>query len=327
MNLPTTRYINPFTDFGFKRLFGSESYKELLIDFLNTLLPPRHQIQDLSYRQNERLGKTEVDRKAIFDLYCQSSSGEHFIVELQKAKQKYFRDRSVFYASFPIQEQALTGEWNFQLSAVYMVGILDFVFDEDRDDTEKYFHQVKLTEIATHKIFYDKLTLLYLELPKFKKSEDEVTSHFEKWLYAFKHLASLQDRPAKLQERIFTRLFEAASIAKFTPAERTEYEDSLKVYRDLKNSLDTAIEEGREQGREEGRAEGRAEGWATGWATGEAEGRASGRAEGKAEGKAEGQLESARQIAKNLLNSGMSLEAVAQMVSLPLSELQTLKEK
>jgi predicted transposase/invertase (TIGR01784 family) len=228
MTAPISPYINPFTDFGFKRLFGSESYKELLIDFLNTILPSHHQIQDLTYRQNERLGKTESDRKAIFDLYCQSSSGEHFIVEIQKAKQKYFRDRSVFYASFPIQEQALTGEWNLKLSAVYMVGILDFVFDEDKDDTERYFHQVKSTEITTNRIFFDKLTFLCLELPKFKKSEDELTTHFEKWLYAFKHLASLQDRPAKLQERIFTRLFEAANIAKFTPTERIEYEDSLK---------------------------------------------------------------------------------------------------
>ena len=320
MNTPSSKYINPFTDFGFKRLFGSESYKELLIDFLNTILPPHHQIKDLTYRQSEQLGNTMVDRKAIFDLYCQSSSGEHFIVEMQKAKQKYFKDRSVFYASFPIQAQAATGEWDFRLSAVYLVGLLDFVFDDEVADAEKYFHEVKLTEIKTHRVFYEKLSLIYLELPKFRKTEQQLESHFEKWLFAFKHLPSLHDRPAKLQERIFTKLFEAANIAKFTPAERTEYEDSLKVYRDLKNSLDTALEEGRSEGRAEGLAEGLEKGRAEGLEKGLAEGLEKGHAEGVVVGAAE----RARKIAESLLATGMAPETVAQCTGLSPDEVRKL---
>jgi predicted transposase/invertase (TIGR01784 family) len=309
------KYVNPFTDFGFKRLFGSESYKELLIDFLNTMLPERHKIKNLTYRQNERLGRSEVDRKAIFDLYCESNSGEYFIVEIQKAKQKYFKDRSIFYASFPIQEQALTGEWNFKLSAVYMVGILDFVFDDEEDVPDKYFHQVKLKEVSTNKIFYDKLTFLYLELPKFTKSEAELESHFDKWLYAFKHLSSLHDRPLKLQERIFTRLFEAAAIVRFTPTERQEYEDSLKVYRDLKNSIDTAVEEGWIQGHAKGVAEGRAEG------------RVEGHAKGRAEGLEEGQMKMAKQVAQKLLATGMNISSVADIMNLSIKEIESLMTK
>ena len=126
------QYVNLLTDFGFKRVFGSEPNKQLLIDFLNTLLPAHHQIQELSYRSTENLGNTPVDRKAIFDIYCQGQcqgqNGERFIVEIQKAKQNFFKDRSVFYASFPIQEQALQGDWNFQLAPVYSIGILDFIF-------------------------------------------------------------------------------------------------------------------------------------------------------------------------------------------------------
>ena len=100
------KYVNPLTDFGFKRLFGTEPNKILLIDFLNQLLPAKHQIQELNYARNEQLGPSDLDRKAIFDLYCIGASGERFIVEIQKAKQNYFKDRSVYYASFPIQEQA-----------------------------------------------------------------------------------------------------------------------------------------------------------------------------------------------------------------------------
>ena len=121
------RYINLLTDFGFKRLFGSEPHKALLIDFLNSILPSYHTVADISYKSNENVGNTALDRKAIFDLYCESEAGEKFIVEIQKAKQNYFKDRSVYYATFPIQEQALQGEWNYKLSSVYTIGILDFI--------------------------------------------------------------------------------------------------------------------------------------------------------------------------------------------------------
>lgn len=238
----TEKYVNPFTDFGFKKLFGSEPNKDLLIDFLNQLLPPRHQIQELTYARNEQVGRNEFDRRAIFDLFCTSPSGERFIVEMQRAKQNYFKDRSVFYATFPIQEQAPRGDWNYQLAPVYLVGILDFVFAEDKDDTE-VCHRVQLKD-QINRVFYEKLMLIYLEMPKFAKTEDELETAFDKWLYVLKHLPRLTERPAKLQERVFARLFEAAEIGKFDRAELELYEDSVKVYRDLKNVIDTAKDDG-----------------------------------------------------------------------------------
>ncbi|MBM4024039.1 MAG: Rpn family recombination-promoting nuclease/putative transposase [Planctomycetes bacterium] len=251
------RYINPFTDFGFKRLFGSEPNKDLLLDFLNELIKERGHIQDLTYLKAEQLGLSEFDRRAVFDLYCESDTGEKFIVEMQKAKQKYFKDRSVFYSTFPIREQARRGdEWDFQLNAVYTVGILDFVFDEDKDSPEYFHHHVQLMETKRKKVFFDKLTYIYLEMPKFTKTEEQLETHFDKWLYVIKNLPRLQERPRRIQERVFHRLFEAAEIARFDPAERAAYEESIKVYRDLKNVIDTGREEGREQGREEGREQG-----------------------------------------------------------------------
>lgn len=238
----TEKYVNPFTDFGFKKLFGSEPNKDLLIDFLNQLLPPQHQIQELTYARNEQVGRNEFDRRAIFDLFCTSPSGERFIVEMQRAKQNYFKDRSVFYATFPIQEQAPRGDWNYQLAPVYLVGILDFVFAEDKDDTE-VCHRVQLKD-QINRVFYEKLTLIYLEMPKFTKTEDELETPFDKWLYVLKHLPRLTERPAKLQERVFARLFEAAEIARFNRTELELYEDSVKVYRDLKNVIDTAKDDG-----------------------------------------------------------------------------------
>ncbi len=243
------RYVNPFTDFGFKKLFGSEPNKDLLLDFLNELIRERGRIQTLTYLKNDRLGSTDVDRRAVFDLYCESETGEKFIVELQKAKQKFFKDRTVFYSTFPIQEQAQRGDWDFELNAVYTIGILDFVFDEDKDSPDYFHHHVQLMETKRHKVFYDKLTYIYLEMPKFVKTEEELETHFDKWLYVIKNLSTLQERPKRIQDRIFERLFRVAEIAQFDPAERQAYEDSLKYYRDLKNVMEMQREEGREEER------------------------------------------------------------------------------
>ena len=242
------KYINPLTDFGFKKLFGTESTKVLLIDFLNQILPDR-KIKDLSYSSNEKQGKTEIDRKAIFDLYCIGDNGERFIVEMQKAKQNYFKDRSVYYASFPIQEQAKKNKWNYKLEPVYSIGILDFIFDDHKQEKE-LLHIVELKDQQCE-VFYKKLKFIYLELPKFKKKEKDLKTHFDKWVFVLTHLYKLQDRPKKLQERVFKKLFEEAEIAKFTPEEREAYEESLKHYRDINNVVNTSREEGKEEERNE----------------------------------------------------------------------------
>lgn len=239
------KYINPLTDFGFKKLFGSEPNKDLLINFLNQILPDRHKIKELSYSRNEQLGQADIERKAIFDLYCIGESGERFIVEIQKAKQNYFKDRSIYYASFPIQEQARKGDWDYKLQPVYTVGILDFIFDDHKSEDE-LLHLIELKNQRCE-VFYDKLKFIYIELPKFKKNQDQLETQFDKWLYVFRHLSELQDRPQKLQDRIFQKLFDAAEIARFSPAEREAYEESLKYYRDIKNVVDTSREEGREE--------------------------------------------------------------------------------
>ena len=279
------RYINPFTDFGFKRLFGTEMNKELLISFLNSLLQNQEEITDIRYRNTEQLGSGIMDRKAVFDVYCQNTAGEYFIVEMQKAEQDYFKDRSVFYATFPIRDQAQQGSnWDFKLKGVYTVGILDFVFPDDEYAPDCMHHEVKLMDVEDKHVFYDKLTFVYLEIPKFNKTEDQLETMMDKWLYVLRNLsklmerpAALQDmmdkwlyvlrnlsklmeRPAALQERVFNRLFEQAEIARFSKDELFDYEESLKVYRDLFNVVNSAEQKGIKKGFVKGKAEGLEEG-------------------------------------------------------------------
>ena len=215
------RYINPYTDFGFKKLFGPPLNKELLISFLNSLFEGKEVISDLTYLNGENLGDSYGD----------------------------------FYSTFAIQNQGKKGIWDFNLKGVYTVAILDFVFPDNEYPDDSLRHEVKLVDVDDKHVFYDKLTFLYLEMPKFTKTEDELETMYDKWLFVLHNLSCLMKRPAALQERVFTRLFEQAEIARYSPKERQKYEDSLKVYRDLKNVIDTAELKGQKKGFEQGSIE------------------------------------------------------------------------
>ena len=241
------RYINPYTDFGFKKLFGTELNKDLLISFLNALFDGKQVITDVRYMNSEHLGIYSGERRAIFDVYCENEQGEKFIVEMQNVYQQFFKDRNVFYSTFPIREQALQGDWNFELKSVYTIGILNFVFPEDEYSKDCLFHEVKLMDTEDKHVFFDKLTFMYIEMPKFNKTENELVTMLDKWLFVLRNLSHLMERPAALQERIFTRLFEQAEIAKFSPEDQRQYEDSIKAYRDINNAINTAKKEAKEE--------------------------------------------------------------------------------
>ena len=244
------KYINPYTDFGFKKIFGEEASKPLLIDFLNALLPERNKIIDLTFKNTEQLGLTDIDRKAIYDIYCENDKGEKFIVELQKAKQNYFKERTIYYSTFPIREQAEKGQWNYNLKAVYCIGILDFTFDDYENEPEKsaVVHTIKLKN-QENKVFYDKLTYIYLEMPNFTKQEAELTTRLDKWLYFIKNLEDFQRIPAIFKDEVFAQAFDKAELAKMGQVDLDKYENSLKIYRDLKGVIDTAFDEGKLEGK------------------------------------------------------------------------------
>lgn len=248
------RFVNFYTDFAFKKLFGSEMNKELLISFLNALLQGKEEIVDLTYKNPAHLGAVASDRKAVFDVYCETVTGEKILIEMQKAEQKYFKDRSIFYSTFPLQEFAPQGEWDFKMGKVYTIGILNFALNDT--DPGYMHHEVKLMDTRTHEVFYDKLTYIYLEMPKFRKTEKELANIFEKWLFAIKNLGSLMERPDALQEAVFTRLFEQAEIAQFNESELRDYRESQKDYWDMYSITKTAEDKGVARGRAEGRAEG-----------------------------------------------------------------------
>jgi len=290
-----SRYINPYTDFGFKRLFGEEANKDLLIDFLNALLPEHHQIATLDFRNVEQLGVVAADRKATYDVYCTAKSGEHFIVEMQKAAQLWFKDRALFYASFPIRDQAPKGAaegivWDYKLKPVYLIAILGFEYDE-KEERRKLERIVKLKD-QDGDVFYDKLEFRFLQMPLFTKTESELETQKDKWYYFLKNLPSFEKIPSIFREPIFERAFETAEIAAMSKDEIFAYEMSLKVLRDNFSVMKTA--------QMKGMAEGMAEGMAQGMAQGRAE------------------------VARNMKREGLDPGLIAKMTGLSFDEIQNL---
>ncbi|XCN72892.1 MAG: PD-(D/E)XK nuclease family transposase [Candidatus Electrothrix aestuarii] len=240
------RYINLFTEYGFKKIFGDHANKKLLLNFLNGLLREEQgEIQDLHYLKTEQLA---LFRKDTVDLCCENEKGEEFIVGLRKSKYNFFSGRAHYCSSLPIWEQERRKKWDFGLKAVYTVAILNFAFDEDKDCPKQYRYDVKLSSIESSRAGYEKLTFIYLEMPKFTKGLDELETRLDKWLYVIANLHRLDSIPEELQDKIFGQLFEAAEIALFTKEELLAYEKGLNYSRNMRRSLDTEFAEGWDKG-------------------------------------------------------------------------------
>ena len=322
-----SRYINFYTDFAFKKFFGTEANKEFLISFLNALLElnGEKEIADLTYLNTEQLGFSNNERRAVYDVYCTTKEGERFIVEMQKAKQENFRDRALYYSSFAIQDQGQKGTknntvyWDYKLSPVYVVGILDFVMD---DSTEKVNHLITKVQLKDdlNEVFNKNLNFIFIEMPKFRKEESELETFMDKWLYAIKNLGKLDDKPTALTESIFKRFFEVAEIAAFSQTERYDYEENLKNCNDWFSVMNTAKKDGMEEGEAIGIEKGRAEGEAIGLQKGEAIGLQKGEAIGLQKGEAIGVLKTA----KNMKEEGLDVNVISRLTNLSVDEIEKL---
>jgi len=301
-------YVCPRFDFGFKRLFATEANKALLISFLNALLEGYEVIRDVTYTRNEHLGMVRDSRYGVLDVQCDNERGEKLIVEMQNSMQPFFKDRSIYYTTFPIQEQAVKGKWNFELKGIYTVGIVNFEFTDDKDSDTYYSHEVKLLDTHNHSVFYEKLTFFYIELPKFRKSVGELETMLDKWTYVMCNLEQLEERPAELCEPVFDQLFEQAEIANLSRQEYLNYEDNLKHERDSQNIFDFSVKKAMEKGLNQGLAQGLEQGLK----------------QGLQQGMEQGVLTGKRELIIRLMTHGMSLEQIAVYLDLEIPQIQQI---
>ena len=303
-------YANLINDYMFKRIFGSEECKDILMDFLNGIVGGQ-EIVDVDILNSENPGATVDDRKAVFDISCRSIDGAEFIVEMQCAPQEYFRDRALFYTSYPVQRQAALARkkyldangnamgfvWDFQLHPVMFIGITDFAISHDDGwPADRYRSSYSIREDSTGEFLNSKLRFIFLELGRFSKSEGELETLADKWMYLFRHMTRLQTRPEVFTEKTFERLFDIAEFANFTPEQLKSYQNAEKMKYDFQNTVNYAEKKGREAGR----------------------------AEGHAEGFAEGQAQGIAEVAGKMQAAGMSIEEITRLTGMSDEEVRQL---
>ena len=307
------KFINPFTDFGFKHIFGREMDKDILIEFLNDLLEGEHTIKDLRIMNNERLPETEQGRKVIFDIHCETDKGERIIIEMQNREQPHFKDRALYYLSHSVVEQGIKGTWDYELAAVYGVFFLNFTLDEknrpnNNRNEGKFRRDIVLADRETGQVFNPKFRQIYIELPRFNKEEEECETDFERWIYVLKNMETFQRLPFKARKSVFEKLEQIVDIASLSKEDRMKYDESIKVYRDHLAVLDFAKQEGLELGMRQGRAEGIEQGMA----------------KGIEQGKNEGEMNERLKNARRMKTKGYPIDDIADITGLSTEEINSL---
>ena len=294
------RYASLLMDRMFKRAFGTEQGKPLLTLFLQALLPERD-IVKLELTSQEHINENDEDKDIRVDVECVDSEGRRFMVEMQKASQRGFRERAIFNSSFAIQSQIRSGVQEYLFPAVYFIGVLNFSIHKGSD---KVLYRYTLQERDSHELMSDRLEYLFLELPNCQKAGTPEASELDNLCYALLNMSTWDAPPKEVDSKLIDELLKSAEIATFAPELRIRYIQDMTTEQDIRNQIKYALETGREEGM--------------------AEGMADGMAKGMAEGRVKGREEERECIARNLLSSGVDYAVVAKATGLSEEKLRSL---
>ena len=298
------KFINPFVDEGFKRIFGQEESKPILLAFLQELLRGEHEVKDLQYLDKEQVRMNQDNRSLIYDVYVEVENGDHIIVEMQNKPQPFFKNRSIFYLAHAIALQGRRGKkWKYEYKAIYIIALLNFRREDISDD---FRTDVALMDMRRKTLFSDRMRLIYLQLPLFTKKAKECETLFEKMIYVLKNMDALQRHPELFNGPVFTWLAQISDEASLSKEERIKYDAALKAYRDTYAVMEGQYEEGMKKGMEKGMEKGRKEGME----------------KGRKEGMEKGRKEEKLKIARKLHAKGMSKDEIAEMTGLSMNEVE-----
>ena len=290
------KYADLLDDDVFKLVFGRESTKDVMIEFLNQVIPDR-KIVDLEFIDKE-MHPVERDAKGVvYDMFCKTDSGARIIVEVQRRKQPFYPERAIYYSTFQIQRQVEAGADSYDFLPVYVINILNFKMG-NHDNCADVKTVYRLYEESSHRLLTDRVTFIFIELPRFKKSIDELDGNVLEGMYfCFKNMAVLDERPKMLTHRIFNKIFEVSELYNMDQETRDKVIRNMTTERDLRNQMAYARQEAIEEGHAQGHAQGLAEGLAEGLVA----------------------------VAKEMLADGMSLDKIAKYTGLSQEEIAALK--
>ena len=335
-------FVNPFTDIGFKIIFGQPASKELLITLLNELLAGEHHIEDLTFIDKEDNSDNVNDRGIIFDLYCLTSGGEYIIVEMQNRWHSNFLDRTLYYVCRAISrliERPITDEVElpigrndnvtdtvnetpprygdrYKLSTVYGIFLMNF---KEGKLEPKFRTDTVVADRESGRTVNPHFRQIYLQFPYFTKQLEECETLYDKLIYALKNMNEWNRMPDALKEQVFKHLERLAAVANLSEANRVAYDKAVDRYyvnriyeEDMQDRVENAMREGREKGMQEGREKGMQEG------------REKGMREGREEGKKEGKKEAKLEDAQNFKRLGVPADIIAKATGLSAEEIAKL---
>ncbi len=276
------KFVDPTTDIAFKKIFGNEAHKDILIEFLNEVLNLDYKITEIQLLNPYQAPKLEGLKETTLDIKAKDQKNNEFIVEMQVEKETGFYKRVIYYSSKAYSQQLEKAEKYHLLKPVIFLGILDFrIFDH-----EHYFsrHLILNTENQQHHL--KDLEFNFIELPKFNKQEHELNLISDKWIYFIKNASSLEHIPDNVGSEALRQAYEIAQQHQWTRNELDVYEYQGLQIGKIKGAIDTAHEEG------------------------------------KQEGKQEGKLEEKYETARKAYQAGMSLDLIAQITDLSVADCQ-----
>ena len=281
-SITSNRYVNLLKNSGFKAVFGDENNKDVIIGVLNMLLPARHQVTDITYLRTELQGPIVTNREYHYDFVCRDTEGLTFIVEMQRYDEEYWFKRCVSYCCRSYDRLTVKGEkkenveeesennnklepTGYDVQPLYFIGFMDtdLKHENEQEWDGKYISEYTFLEKTTHELQDETIFIIFAELKRFHKSEEECETALDKLLYLFKNIGEMEDDENWNKDIFWQRFFRACEIAAFDEKKRAQYEQDMyderrfqgQLAASYKNGLEAGIAEGREEGREAERLE------------------------------------------------------------------------
>lgn len=235
------------SDYAFKKVFGSPSSEKIIIQFLNALFEGHMEIADIEFRNKEILPADPEGKRIVYDLYCTTTTGYHFIVEMQQEASELFGKRMVFYASSCVRLQGESGG-TYNFSPVYLIVITDFNM---RPLDKKLVNEVLLMERESKIVYTEDLKIFFLSLPQVPKRWEECETKLQKLLFLIKNMEKLNKESKPYKSGEYKELFHASMLSNLAAEEMAVYEKTLIRELEMESAREYAYEEGIERGIEQ----------------------------------------------------------------------------
>ena len=310
-------FLDIKTDYAFKKVFGSEQSKEILISFLNSVIEfeNNYKIKDLMILDPYNIPILKGMKDTFVDVKAELENDSKVIIEMQVLNHDGFEKRILYNTAKNYSQQLEKGDNYHLLNPVIALTIVNF----DMFEFDKYKSSFKLLEKENFTTYKDDIELIFIELPKFKKSLEECTNIEDKWLYFIKNSEDLTIVPKDVEEEI-KNAYEIANTSNYTVDELELQQKRKEFIYIQRNSIEKAKRDGKEEGLQQGLEQGMEEGRKEGLEQGLEQGIEQGIEKGVEQGEKNKQIE----IAKNLLDV-LDIETIALKTGLDIGEIEALK--